>query len=145
MDFPTPELTDINRPYWQALEEGYLAFQRCTCGHSWLPPRRHCPVCLSSDASWVRARGTGTLVSWVTYHTAYHPAFKDRLPYKVALVQLDEGPRMLTNIVGPCDALQGDARVTLAIERESNFALPRFKLTSPAAGFGSLKSETPHA
>lgn len=128
MDMPKPEPTEISRPYWDALREGHLVFQRCDCGHAWLPARRLCPSCLQPSVRWERASGLGRLVSWVVYHTAYHPAFESRLPYNVALVQLDEGPRLLTNIVDANDRLRGDAAVTLKIEWEADVALARFRL-----------------
>ena len=128
MDLPKPEPTDASRPFWDALREGHLVFQRCACGHAFLPARRECPACLRPDPTWERASGKGRLVSWVVYHTAYHPAFEGRLPYNVALVELAEGPRLLTNIVDPNDALAGDAPVELKIEWEGDTALSRFRL-----------------
>ena len=128
MDLPKPDITDLSRPYWDALREGHLVIQRCDGGHSWLPGRRHCPHCLSPRLRWERASGAGRLVSWVVYHTAYHPAFESRLPYNVALVELDEGPRLLTNIVDGNDALEADAQVQLKVEWEGDVALARFRL-----------------
>lgn len=132
MEIPKPEPTELSRPYWDGLREGRLLFQRCGCGHAWLPARRHCPACLKPEPAWEPASGVGTLLSWVVYHTAYHPAFADRLPYNVALVELDEGPRLLTNIVGRNDLLRGGARVTLQIEREGDVALARFRIDNAA-------------
>jgi uncharacterized OB-fold protein len=129
MDMPKPEPTELTRPYWDALREGHLVFQRCACGHAFLPARRHCPACLGDSLRWERSSGRGRIVSWVVYHTAYHPAFQSRLPYNVALVELDEGPRLLTNVVDPNDALRADARVELQIEREGDVALARFRLS----------------
>lgn len=130
MDLPKPEPTDVSRPFWDALREGRLVFQRCACGHAFLPARRECPACLRPEPAWERASGKGRLVSWVVYHTAYHPAFEGRLPYNVALVELDEGPRLLTNIVDPNDTLVGDAPVELKIEWEGDTALSRFRLAA---------------
>ncbi len=136
MEMPAPEVTELSRPYWDALREGHLVFQRCNCGNAWLPARRHCPVCLAPDPRWERASGKGILLSWVVYHIAYHPAFEDRLPYNVALVQLAEGPRLLTNIIDGHEPLTGDAAVELAIQWEDNTALARFRLTLPGAQGG---------
>lgn len=133
MELPKPEPTALSRPYWDALKEGRLLIQRCGCGHAWLPARRHCPSCLKPDPGWEQASGRGTLVSWVIYHQAYHPAFQARLPYNVALVQLAEGPRLLTNVVDPNDALSGDAPVELKIEWEGDVALARFRLADPVS------------
>ena len=131
MEMPKPEPTELSRPYWDALREGHLVFQRCDCGNAWLPARRHCPACLAPEPRWERASGKGTLVSWVVYHTPYHPAFEGRLPYNVALVQLEEGPRLLTNVVDPNGALVADAPVELKIEQEGEAALARFRLAPP--------------
>lgn len=130
MAIPLPEPTELTRPYWEGLREGRLLIQRCACGHAFLPARRHCPECLKPDPAWEPASGRGTILSWVVYHVAYHPAFQSRLPYNVALVQLDEGPHVLTNIVDGNDALRAGAKVELAIEQEEGFALARFRLAT---------------
>lgn len=132
MELPRPEITDLNRPYWDALQQGHLVYQRCGCGHAWLPARTECPACLRPGAPWVRASGRGTLLSWVVYHTAYHPAFADRLPYHVALVQLEEGPRLLTRIVDGHVRLAGGAPVDLQVSHESGLALATFRLRDDA-------------
>lgn len=121
------EKTAVNAPYWDGLAAGALKFQACGCGHRWLPPREACPACLRGDQwSWREAGGRARLVSWVVYHTAYHPAFADRVPYNVALVELDEGPRMITNILAPNAALAADMRLALRIEDEGGIAVARF-------------------
>ncbi len=130
LTIPAPELTELSRPFWDALKQGALTFQRCkACGHAWLPAREQCPQCLGDDWQRDTAAGTATLVSWVVYRMAYHPAFESRLPYTVAVVQLDEGPRMISNLVGADPAaLQIDQRLRLVIEDESGTAVPRFAL-----------------
>ena len=128
MQLPTPEITELNRPYWDALGEGHLVFQRCGCGHAWLPARQECPACLQPSAVWTRASGRATLLSWVVYHVAYNEAFKDRLPYNVALVELTEGPRLISSVLAPLNELRGDAPLVLKIETEDGIALPRFQL-----------------
>jgi uncharacterized protein len=131
MDLPKPEPTELSRPYWDALEQGHLVFQRCDCGHAWLPARRLCPSCLQPSVRWERSAGRGRLLSWVVYHTVYHEAFSDRLPYNVALVELDEGPRLITNILDSHEPLRGDAHVALHIQRDGGIALARFRMVSP--------------
>ena len=124
-DFPTPEITPLNEPYWSGLTEGQLKFQHCNhCGFAWLPPRGECPECLRTDWAWQTASGRAKLVSWVIYHIAYHPAFKDRVPYNVAVVELEEGPRLISNIIG--DGLAIDRSLSLVIEQEAGVSLPRF-------------------
>lgn len=125
---PTPIRTELNAPYWDALQQGRLLFQQCDAGHRWLPPRERCPRCLSDQLSWAPAGGGARLVSWVLYHRAYHPSFEHLLPYNVALVELDEGPRLLTNVVGTLapGAFTVGMRLHLCIERQDGVALARF-------------------
>ena len=126
---PAPERNALNAPYWDSLARGALTFQRCnSCGHAWLPPRSDCPGCLSADCVWVNAAGGAKLISWVVYHVAFHSAFANRLPYNVAVVELDEGPRLISNVVGVADAetLKIDQRLKLVIEDEGGTAVPRF-------------------
>ncbi|HLU01871.1 MAG TPA: OB-fold domain-containing protein [Advenella sp.] len=124
-----PDINDCNRPYWESLAHGSLTFQTCArCGHNWLPPSRCCPGCLSTSWSWSKAAGRGKIISWVVYHVAYHPAFKDRLPYNVALIELQEGPRLISNVLGDCALLSGNAEVDLVIETQGDVHVPRFVL-----------------
>lgn len=98
-EFPYPEINDLSRPLWDGLAEGRLMFQRCdSCENAWLPARSECPKCLRSDYTWETACGRASLVSWVIYHRAMHPAFADKVPYNVAIVELAEGPRLISNI-----------------------------------------------
>ena len=117
--------------YWRRLGEGRFQFQRCArCSSSWLPPREDCPACWSHEWRWEDASGHGKLLSWVIFHTAFHEAFQERLPYNVAIVQLAEGPRLITNIINlpESEADVSDRAVRLAIETDHGKALPRFKL-----------------
>lgn len=125
-----PEADEHVRAFRDALEEGRLTHQRCANGHAWLPPRDACPACLSPEWSWEHASGRGRIVSWVVYHRAYHPAFADRLPYNVAVVELDEGPRAVTNILGVegGEGLSIDAPVQVAVEHEGDVPVARFRL-----------------
>ena len=129
---PQPEITDLTRPFWERLKQGHLSFQRCSaCGHAWLPAREQCPQCLGE--AWTRedAAGGARLISWVVYRTAFHPAFESRLPYTVAVIELDEGPRLISNVLGDAGVLRIEQRLTLAIEDESGTALPRFRVATP--------------
>lgn len=129
MSFPLPEPTPSTKPYWDELQAGRLVFARCrNCGHAWLPARSECPRCLSDGWTWETASGRGKIVSWVVYHHAYHEAFKAQLPYTVAVVELAEGPRLITNIVNPGDGIALDRPVVLKVENEEGFALARFAL-----------------
>jgi uncharacterized OB-fold protein len=81
--------------------EGDLVFQRCSaCGYLRYPPAPLCPECLSPDSAWETDPGTGRIWSFCVYHRAYTPAFADLVPYAVALVELDSGPTIVTNVLG---------------------------------------------
>jgi uncharacterized OB-fold protein len=79
---------------------GELVLQRCaSCGYRRFPPAPLCPECLSPDGDWVTDPGTGHIWSFCVYHRAYSPAFAALVPYVVALVQLDSGPSLVTNVL----------------------------------------------
>lgn len=126
-EVPLPEVTPLTAPYWEGLAAGELRFQRCgECENAWLPAREECPRCLSGDVSWEASAGRGRVISWVVYHQAVHPAFADRVPYNVAVVELDEGPRLVTNVNAPDDALAIELPVTVSVEDESGVSIARF-------------------
>lgn len=128
--FPVPEINDVNRPYWDGLKNGNLLYQACgDCGHTWLPARTECPVCLSANTSWKPASGKAKLVSWVTYHKAFNPAFQDRIPYNVSVVELVEGPRMISNVIDLDDPedLRIEQELELHFREEHSFQIPVFR------------------
>ena len=130
---PLPDITDANRGFWDAARRHELHMQQCDdCGHIRYPVAAICPECLSGDFHWRRLSGRGTVFSYVVFHQVYHPGFKDEVPYNVALIQLEEGPRMFSNVVGVAnDAVSvGDAvEVTFETVTE-DVTLPRFRLVS---------------
>lgn len=126
---PLPTVTPLTEPYWKGLEAGELRNQVCrACGNVWLPAREECPRCLSDDVAWAASSGRGRIISWVVYHQASHPAFAQRVPYNVAVVELDEGARLITNIVANESELAIERPVVLRVEQEDGFSLPRFAL-----------------
>lgn len=89
------------RQYWTAVSEHRLLVQRCSrCDHHQFYPRPFCLACGSRQVAWQRVSGRGSVYSMTTVHIQVHPQLPP--PYVVALVELDEGPRLLTNIVGDC-------------------------------------------
>lgn len=118
--------------YWSALAQGRHLFQRCAaCANAWLPPRTECPRCWSPEWRWQEASGAGRVVSWVVYHTAFDKRFQDRLPYNVAVVELAEGPRLVTNLIGMPENdedLVGRS-VSLVIEADHDRFLPRYDVS----------------
>ena len=100
LDSLFPVITDLNKPFYESIEKGELSANQCNdCGHTFLPAAKHCPKCLSDQVEWTVLSGEGSVYSWVEYHRAYHEAFKDKIPYVVAIVQLKEGPRLISNII----------------------------------------------
>lgn len=98
---PLPPITNLNRPYWDGLREGRLRMQQCpACRLIWYPPGPLCPQCWSTDIEWTTLSGRGTVNSWVVFHQAYLKGFDDEVPFNVAEVALEEGPRLMTNLVG---------------------------------------------
>ena len=128
-DKPLPKLDVFNRPFWELAHKGKLAVQRCAgCGDRHFPPGPVCPRCLGGTQDWEVVSGNGTLLSWVTFHKPYWPGFAKEVPYDVCLVQLDEGPLLVSNLVGveSGKALVGQ-RVRVVFERVTEeFTLPKF-------------------
>jgi uncharacterized OB-fold protein len=127
--FPAPDDSPLWKPFWTATAEGKLVFLRCSqCGNAFLPARHECPNCLSPDPKWEQACGKARLISWVVYHRSPDVAFNARVPYTVAIVELDEGPRMISNIVDIDDpeTLHIEQQLTLCIQQEAGVAVPRF-------------------
>ena len=128
---PLPRVDTLTKPFWELAKDHKLAVQVCTeCGDRHFPPSPVCPACLSKEQDWEVVSGRGTLVSWVQFHRAYWPGFTPDLPYDVCLVALDEGPMMISNLVGATD---GDAavgaRVEVTFEKVTDgFTLPKFTL-----------------
>jgi uncharacterized protein len=120
-----PELNDVNRGFWEATADGRLAVQKCgNCGELRYPISEVCPRCLSFDRRWETLSGRGTLYSWIVFHHPYHPAWRDKLPYTVALVELEEGPMLISNLVAGEPALGMPLQVIF--EQAGDFAIPRF-------------------
>jgi uncharacterized OB-fold protein len=95
---PMPPILWDNMGFWEGIKRHELVFQRCKeCG-TWLhPPRPVCPKCRSFDKEWAPSTGKGTVYSWVTYQESPHPSFK--APYSVILVEMEEGVRLVSNMV----------------------------------------------
>ena len=126
---PLPQPTPETQHFWDGCKQGQLLLQRCDdCASVYYPPRPFCPSCSSRAVSAFAASGRGTLVSYVINYRP-HPAWDE--PHSIAIVQLEEGPRMATNIVG-CEqtpeALQLDMPVEVVFEAVSDdISLPLFQ------------------
>lgn len=127
---PQPVANADSLPYWNAARERKLLIRKCgACGELHFMPRHLCPACWSDQLEWVDARGTGSVHSFTIVRRAPVATFAAQVPYVVALIDLDEGPRMITNLLGE-DALSvkiGD-RVEVTFEdRGEGAMLPQFK------------------
>jgi uncharacterized OB-fold protein len=127
---PIPIANADSLPYWNAAREQRLVIRSCkSCHQLHFMPRHLCPTCWSDALEWVDAKGTGNVHSFTVVRRASDPAFAALVPYVVALIELDEGPRMMANILGD-DALSvsiGD-RVQVTFEgRGAEAMLPQFK------------------
>jgi len=99
---PVPAITPEMAPFWEAARRHELTAQRCLdCGTFRFPAREVCSGCLSRRAEWQRVSGRGRVFSVVVMHQPSHPWFASRTPYAVVVVELDEGARMLSTVVGP--------------------------------------------
>ncbi|MCI3931358.1 Zn-ribbon domain-containing OB-fold protein [Streptomyces sp. AN091965] len=113
--FDLPEVDAFTRTYWDAAGEGRLLLRRCHapgCGLAHHYPREFCPHCWSEDVTWESARGDATLYTWSVVHRNDLPPFASRVPYVAAVVDLVEGPRMMTELVG---CAEGEPRVGMPL------------------------------
>jgi uncharacterized protein len=127
-DLPTPD--QETQPFWDATQQGELLLQQCAaCEHAYFYPRPFCPRCWSEDVSWLPASGRGSVYTWSVVHRNDLPPFPGRVPYVAAIVELEEGPRMMTNVVGcDLDALRVGMPVEVTFEEETDdITLPRFR------------------
>jgi uncharacterized OB-fold protein len=126
---PAPVPSPESMEFWQAAREHRLLIPRCNaCRKFWFPPSQLCPHCLSADTGWEAVSGHGRIYSFVVFHRVYHKAFAGEVPYVVAIVELEEGPRMLTNIVGiPVDQVRCNMPVTVVFDDvSSDVTVPKF-------------------
>ena len=127
--FPEPD----TEPFWEATKSHELTYQTCDdCENVIFFPRRHCTVCGSDNNTWNVSKGEGTVYTFSVVMQSRHPAFKDLGAYAVAYVDLDEGFRIMTNVVGvddPVNDIQCGMRVRLRWEDqgEGGISLPMFE------------------
>lgn len=98
---PLPRPTVVSRPFWEAAKQHRLVVQQCRqCGNRQHYPRPFCVRCLSTELDWKECSGRGTVYAFTVVRQALNPAFAPDVPYVLATVELEEGPRLCTNIVG---------------------------------------------
>jgi uncharacterized OB-fold protein len=134
---PIPVPDEASRPFFTAARRGVLLLRRCRACGTFMSPtggigtplRPRCVSCFSAELEWAPAGGQGTLYSFALMHQVYDPAFARDVPYNIAVVELDEGVRLTTNVVGcPNDELWIGMALEVTFERVSDeVAIPKFR------------------
>lgn len=113
---PLPVIQPESEFYWRKAKDHELWLRHCRdCGKTYFYPRDICPGCFSRNTAWARSSGRGTLYSFSIVHRAPAPIFRDSVPYVVAIVELEGGARLPTNLVG-VDPDPAKIRVGMAVE-----------------------------
>lgn len=122
MKKPVPVPTPVTRPFWNALAEGKLRLQQCSaCETLFYYPRACCPECLSPDLTWREVGGGGTLYTYTIARRPTHPLFADEVPQRLAVVELDEGPKLTTTLLNVRDAdIRIGMRLAPVFERQAD-------------------------
>lgn len=130
---PLPVPDGDTRPFWDAAKEHHLVIQRCQdCQTAIFYPRAVCPTCMSDRITWIEASGRGTIYSYTVVHRA-PPGFQDSVPYVVALIDLDEGARMMSNVVDdPAKVRIGAPVEVLFDDVTEEITLPKFRVSTGA-------------
>ncbi len=111
---PLPRPTPDSAPFWEGCRRHELLIQHCNkCDRFWFPPGNRCAHCWSDSWEWKPVSGRGHVYTFTVIHRAYHAGFMEDLPYNVAVVELAEGPRLISNVVD-CDS--GSLRVGMPVE-----------------------------
>ncbi len=133
---PLPQPDPATAPYWQAARQHRLSLPRClACERVHFYPRALCPHCGGGDFTWISASGGGSINSFTVVRRAPSPAFESQVPYIVAIVALDEGPHLMTNIV-ECDPDRvriGDRVSVRFLDVDNETTLPVFAPEKVAA------------
>jgi uncharacterized protein len=126
---PIPESDERNKPFWHAATEGRFMIARCSaCHHLMAPPVANCRLCLSDDVDWITSAGQGVVYSYIEYFRAWIPEFASRIPYTVAIIELDEGVRLFTSVVrSEGDSLHIGDRVSVAFQTRGESRVPVFE------------------
>ncbi|MBI2864813.1 MAG: OB-fold domain-containing protein [Chloroflexi bacterium] len=127
---PMPVPDEKSMPFYEGAKRHELVLQRCkTCGSFMWPVKLRCDVCLNNDIEWAKVSGKGKLYSFAIMHQVYHPGFTDKVPYNVATVELEQGIRIVSNVVDcPNSALSVDMPLEVTFEKLSDeVTIPKFK------------------
>ena len=134
---PRPQIDHDNEAFWAGLKERKLLLWRCNSCGAWYWPKTYCRhhdnEPFAANMAWTAAKGTGRLFAFNRHHMAFHPGFKDDIPYVYALIELDEGPLISSTLVGdkmPKDVYDVGQKVEIVYEDHprEGFTLPRFRI-----------------
>ena len=127
---PLPRSNEYDtREFWAATKDKEFRYQQCgNCDTLIFYPRRHCTSCTSGKLEWKVSAGQGTVYTYSIVRQSYHPFFRNLVPYTVAWIDLDEGPRILSNVIGiEPDAVTVGQRVQIDWEEHDDLNIPLFK------------------
>lgn len=127
---PLPRIDEHNEPHWAGARAGRLMIQTCSdCKVPRYPFSKLCPECHSTNSNWIESSGKGTIWSWCVFYRPYFKGFEPEMPYNVVLVELDEGPKMYSNLLGVAnDQLRIGMRVRAVFEAATDeVTLVKFK------------------
>lgn len=132
---PAPTPNADSAPFWQACNEDRLIYQHCNrCGHDQFYPRALCTACQSQDLDWRESSGLGTVYTYTVNQRPPTPAFKTEGGYVIALVDMDEGFRMMMNVVGcATDSVQIGMRVRVTFEARGDDGAQKIPQATPAS------------
>lgn len=98
---PLPKIDELNQAHWLGAQQGRLMVQQCIqCNSYRYPFKKMCTDCHSTEVDWKQVSGKGSIWSWCVFHRPYFKGFEAEMPYNVVLVELDEGIRIYSNLVG---------------------------------------------
>lgn len=124
-----PEVTPVNEIFWEGTALGELRLRRCrACDHRFRFVSSWCPACWSDDLDWVRASGRGKVSAMTVVHMAPYESVAHRVPYVLALIELEEGLVMMSNVVDvPCEQVVIGMPVEVSYEPRDGLQLPQFR------------------
>ena len=132
MSKPTPHVDRWTSPFWDACKENRLIMQKCrSTGKLWFPPGPVSPFTRNSEWNWAPLSGSGRVGSFIIMHQAYFEGFLEELPYPIAQIELEEGPMMISNLIGiPLEQIKVSmpVRVTF-VPGPENWRIPVFAPT----------------
>ncbi|MEO8080862.1 MAG: Zn-ribbon domain-containing OB-fold protein [Caldimonas sp.] len=131
MSRPLPDTRNAGAAFWSAAADGRLLVPECAaCGRRFWHPRPRCPFCGSERVDWIESKGVGTIHTFTVVRQSGDPFFKTKVPYAVAMIDLDEGIRMMSSIVEtPLEALRIGLRVEVVFEDVTgSIGIPLFRI-----------------